>query len=71
MRRLAFAAGVEPPSVRWRYAHPSPWFDNQVAMLELDGRRGRVLLEKTVAPDPEQAADPPLRLEQVYEHDLV
>jgi hypothetical protein len=70
MRRLADAAGVERPSVRWRYAHDKPWFDNQVAMLDLDGRRGRMLLEKTVAPRPEQAEDPPLRLEQVYERDL-
>ena len=27
------------PSVRWRYAHDEPWFDNQVATLELDGRQ--------------------------------
>ena len=48
MRALAEAAGVEAPSVRWRYAHDEPWFDNQVAMLELDGRKARMVLEKTV-----------------------
>jgi hypothetical protein len=70
MRRVADAAGVERPSVRWRYSHTRPWFDNQVATLELHGRSGRVLLEKTVPPEPEQAEDPPLRLEQVFEHAL-
>ena len=39
MRALAASAGVEAPSVRWRYAHDKPWFDNQVATLELDGRK--------------------------------
>ena len=70
MRKLAAAAGVRPPSARWRYTHDKPWFDNQVATLELDGRRGRLVLEKTVPPEEEQADDPPLRLEQVYERAL-
>jgi hypothetical protein len=70
MRKLAAAAGVRPPSARWRYTHDKPWFDNQVATLELDGRRGRLVLEKTVPPEEEQAHDPPLRLEQVYERAL-
>ena len=48
MRALAEAAGVEAPSVRWRYVHDEPWFDNQVATLELDGRNARMVLEKTV-----------------------
>ena len=51
MRALAKAAGVDDPRVRWRYAHDEPWFDNQVATLELDGRQRAVVLEKTVAPD--------------------
>ena len=68
-RALAHAAGVEDPSVRWRYAHDEPWFDNQVATLELDGRRARVRLEKTVPPEGD-AEDPSLRLEQVFEREL-
>jgi hypothetical protein len=68
MRALAKAAGVEDPSIRWRYAHDEPWFDNQVATLELEGRSARLVLEKTVAPeDPEH---PALRLERVFERDL-
>ena len=67
-RALAKAAGVEDPSVRWRYAHDDPWFDNQVATLELDGRSARVVLEKTVVPeDPE---NPEVKLEQVFEREL-
>ena len=68
MRGLARLAGVEDPSVRWRYTHDNPWFDNQVATLELDDRRARVVLEKTLPS--EDAENPELRLERVYEHDL-
>ena len=68
MRALAGTAGVDAPSVRWRYVHDDPWFDNQVATLELDGRSARVVLEKTVVPeDPEH---PALRLERVFEREL-
>ena len=36
-RALARRAGVADPPVRWRLAHEKPWFNNQVAMLELEG----------------------------------
>jgi hypothetical protein len=68
MRRLARAAGVKDPSVRWRYAHDDPWFDNQVATLELEGRSARLVLEKTLPP--EDADEPTLGLERVFERDL-
>jgi hypothetical protein len=68
MRGLARLAGVEDPSVRWRYVHDEPWFDNQVAMLELDGRSARFVLEKTVRP--EDAENPTLRLERVFDRGL-
>ena len=54
-RRRASSA----PSVRWRYAHEEPWFDNQVATLELDGRHARVVLEKTIGPDRDSAEPEP------------
>jgi hypothetical protein len=47
-RLLARAAGVDDPPVRWRLTHDAPFFDNQVCFLELDGRRSRLWLEKTV-----------------------
>jgi hypothetical protein len=69
MRALAGAAGVEAPSVRWRYVHDEPWFDNQVATLELDGRKARMVLEKTVGPDRDRS-EPALKLERVFEREL-
>jgi hypothetical protein len=69
MRALAGTAGVEAPSVRWRYAHDDPWFDNQVATLELDGRHARVVLEKTERHEG-QESDEDLRLERVFERDI-
>jgi hypothetical protein len=47
--RLARAAGVEPENVTWSIEE-GPWFDNQVATLELDGRRAWLALDKAVDP---------------------
>lgn len=66
-RGLAHAAGVPDPPVRWRYVHDEPWFDNQVARLELDGRRARLVLEKTLPSDGDEGS---LRLEEVFAHEL-
>jgi PhoD-like phosphatase len=66
-RGLAHAAGVADPPVRWRYVHDEPWFDNQVARLELDGRRARLMLEKTLPPDGDEGS---LDLEEVFTHEL-
>ena len=61
-------AGVRDPNVRWRYVHDKPWFDNQVATLELDARRARLVIEKTLpSEDPEH---PALRLERVFDREL-
>jgi len=45
-RLLARAAGVEDPPVRWRLAGDGPWFDNQVATLEIEGRQLRMRIDK-------------------------
>jgi hypothetical protein len=45
---LARSARVGDPPVRWRFAHEDPFFDNQVCFLELEGRRARLWLQKTV-----------------------
>jgi hypothetical protein len=45
-RALARSAGVGDPDVRWRMVE-GPWFDNQIATLELHGRQGRMTLERT------------------------
>jgi hypothetical protein len=47
-RALAKRAGVSDPPAQWRLAHEKPWFNNQVAMLELEGKRATFSLEKAI-----------------------
>jgi hypothetical protein len=63
-RALARAAGVADPPVGWRLTHPDPWFDNQVASLELEGREACFRLDKAI-PDPTNP-----RLERVFDRPL-
>ncbi len=47
-RALARTAGVKDPAhVRWRITK-GPWFDNQIATLELHERRAHLRIERTV-----------------------
>ena len=64
-RALARSAGVDDPDVRWRMVGDGPWFDNQVATLEIDGRRIAMRLEKAVPTDTDSA-----RLERVLDRRL-
>ena len=48
-RLIARSARVAPPSVRWRYVHDEPWFDNQVATLVLEGRKATFQLAEVRA----------------------
>jgi hypothetical protein len=66
-RALAHRAGVRDPDVQWRLAHEKPWFNNQVASLELDGRRATFVLEKAIPPD-DGKGEP--RLERVFERPI-
>jgi hypothetical protein len=66
---LARTAGARRPSVDWRYVHPEPWFDNQVATLELRADSGRFILERTT-PSGEPHDGGRLKLERVFEHAL-
>jgi hypothetical protein len=50
-RALARAAGARQPDLHWRFVE-GPFFDNQVATIELEERRASMKLEKTVA-DPQ------------------
>ena len=47
-RALARTAGVKDPDVRWRISD-GPWFDNQIAFLDLHERSARLRIERTVA----------------------
>jgi hypothetical protein len=64
-RLLARTAGVGDPPVRWRFTHDEPFFDNQVCFIELDGRRSRLRLQKTV-PEENQGYS----LETAFEREL-
>jgi hypothetical protein len=66
-RALARRAGVADPPVQWRLAHAKPWFNNQVAMLELHGERATFVLEKALPP--EAGEGDPL-LERVFERPI-
>jgi hypothetical protein len=64
-RTLARLAGVRDPGIGWRMTGDGPWFDNQVATLEIDGRQITMRLEKAVPVDEHEA-----RLECVLEQPL-
>ncbi|HEX2111663.1 MAG TPA: alkaline phosphatase D family protein [Gaiellaceae bacterium] len=63
-RALRAAAGVPAPDIRWRFLH-GPSFANQLATLELDGRRAELRVETPVTD-----AGGRLRLRAVFEHRL-
>ena len=46
-RGLARMAGARQPELRWRFVE-GPFFDNQVATIEIEARRAAIKLEKTV-----------------------
>jgi hypothetical protein len=54
LQTLARLAGVEPPSVRWRY-RAGPTFDNSIGIVELDGRRAEATIYRSVEGDPSDA----------------
>ena len=64
-RALARLAGVRDAGIGWRMKGDGPWFDNQVASLEIDGRAITMRLEKAVPVDVDEA-----RLECVLEQPL-
>jgi hypothetical protein len=63
-RALSAAAGAPDPRLRWRLTHDEPWFDNQVATLDLARGRASFALDKAV-PDTNEP-----RLERVFERSL-
>jgi hypothetical protein len=66
-RRLARAARVPDPEIGWRLVHDEPWFNNQVAMLELEGRRAEFRLEKAL---PDDGGEGRVRIEEVFSHSI-
>ncbi|HET7307153.1 MAG TPA: alkaline phosphatase D family protein [Gammaproteobacteria bacterium] len=66
LRGLARAAGVRKPEMEWRLMHPEPWFNNQIAVLELQGDNVRLKIEKTIAGETPDSQG----LEEVFSHDM-
>jgi len=63
---LSRAAGVTAPSIRWRRVGGGPWFDNQLATLDIDGRHMDFRIERA-RPDGHGGSTP---LECVQENRL-
>ncbi len=63
-RALARSARAPDPPIRWRFTN-KPFFNNQVATLELDGRRARLSIDKATVGDEHEPT-----LECVLERDL-
>jgi hypothetical protein len=63
--KLARSVGVTDPGIRWRFAE-GPFYDNQVATLELDGRSASMKLHK-VPRDPDGRDE---RLELLFERTI-
>ncbi|MDX6671834.1 MAG: hypothetical protein QOI91_2197 [Solirubrobacteraceae bacterium] len=64
-RRLARAARVEDPEIRWRVCE-GPWFDNQIATLDVHGASLTLRIERAQPGDDADAG----RLETVLERAL-
>ena len=62
---MARLAGVKPPDVHWSLCHDEPWFDNQVATLELQGEAASICFEKSLPDDDSRPG-----LEHVFEYRL-
>lgn len=64
-RLLARLAGVGGEGMSWRLTHEGPWFENQIATLELNGRHAKLAFEKAVL---DGSGEPELR--KIYEYRL-
>ncbi|MDQ3650841.1 MAG: alkaline phosphatase family protein [Acidobacteriota bacterium] len=64
-RRLSRSVGVREPEIGWELVHDEPWFDNQIATLELRGRVAHLCIEKSASDATNDA-----RLATIFEHQL-
>ncbi len=58
--------GIEGEEASWHLTHEELWFENQVATLELEGRRAALTFEKAVLDD---SGEPDLQ--KIYECRIV
>ncbi|MBI2691462.1 MAG: alkaline phosphatase family protein [Solirubrobacterales bacterium] len=64
-RLLAKSSRVGDTRIQWSLAERQPWFENQVAQIELDGTHARIIFERAPNKSPEKP-----RLELGYERQL-
>jgi len=64
-RQLSRAVGVREPEISWQLVHDEPWFDNQIATLELRGRVAHLRIEKSASDETNDAG-----LDIIFEHQL-
>jgi hypothetical protein len=64
-RLLVKTARVRPTRIKWRLSERQPWFENQVAQVELDGLQAKIIFEKAPNESPEEP-----RLELGFERQL-
>jgi hypothetical protein len=57
LETMARLAGVQPPSVRWRY-RAGPTFDNSIGILELDGRHAEAAIYRAEPGPPDRSLQP-------------
>ena len=67
-RALSRAAGVKSEPVRWQMVGDAPWFENQVATLDVEGRRLEFKIESARLDDDDVNGPGEPRLECVFEH---
>ena len=60
-RGLARAAGVPRPRAAWQLEGDAPWFDNQLATLDVDGRAIALRIEKAVGESDAPRLEPVLQ----------
>ena len=57
LETMARLAGVQPPSVRWRY-RAGPTYDNSIGILELDGRHAEAAIYRAEPGPPDRSLQP-------------
>ena len=56
-RAMAALAGIRPPSVRWRH-RAGPTYENSIGIVEIDGRRADVSIQRALPGEPAGALAP-------------
>ncbi len=64
-RSLARLAGLDKERLSWRLTHDELWFENQIAILKLEGRRAKLTVQSATL---DTSGEP--NLQKLHEQDL-